>query len=96
MHKFITAFATASLFATPALAGERTAIVRHADLDLKSEAGRNQLNRRIAAATEQVCGSYAGASADEVTAINRCRGEAQRGIAVQLSKRWGATAVARR
>lgn len=84
MSKFIVAFAAATLIASPALAGERSATVRHADLDLKSDAGRVELNRRLAAATEQVCGSYASVGADEWDAILRCRAEARRSIARQL------------
>jgi UrcA family protein len=97
MSKFITAFAVAAaLIATPALAGERSATVRHADLDLKSDAGRSELNRRLAAATEQVCGSYASVGADEVDAIKRCRDGVQRDVARQVAARWGVTMVARR
>ncbi|WHU02003.1 UrcA family protein [Sphingomonas sp. NIBR02145] len=96
MCKFIAALAAATLFATPALAGDRSVAIRHADLDLKSEAGRTELNRRLAVATEQVCGSYASAGADEAVAIKRCRDGVQRDVARQLTARWGATQVARR
>lgn len=96
MTKFIAVFAAATLIATPALAGERSVTVSHAGLDLKSEAGRAELNHRLAAATEQVCGSYAGATDGEVRDIGQCREEAARRIAAQLGKRWGGTAVARR
>jgi len=93
MTKFILAFTALSLVATPALAGERSVTVSHADLDLKSAAGRAELGRRLAVATEQVCGSYAGASNVEVTDIGRCRNEARRRVAAQLG---GSTAMARR
>ncbi|MEP9358483.1 UrcA family protein [Sphingomonas sp. KR3-1] len=85
MSKFIAAFAAATLIATPAFAGERTVIVRHADLDLNTDAGRNALNRRLAAATEQVCGSYSNVSADEQDTVKSCRAAAKRDIARQLS-----------
>jgi UrcA family protein len=49
---FLTALAA---FATPALAG--TSInVSHADLNLATEAGARQLERRIEAAANRVCG----------------------------------------
>ncbi|MDG2533225.1 UrcA family protein [Sphingomonas sp. HITSZ_GF] len=95
MYKFITAFAAATLIASPALAGERVT-VRHADLDLKSDAGRAELNRRLAAATEQVCGSYASVGADEAHLVRQCRDGVQRDLARQLAARWGAAQVARR
>lgn len=92
MTKFIAAFAAATLIATPALAGERSVTVSHAGLDLNSEAGRAEFNHRLAVATEQVCGSYAGATASEVRDIGLCRNEAGRQIAAQLGKRWGSVA----
>jgi UrcA family protein len=96
MTKFIAAFAAATLIATPALAEERTILVNHADLDLKSDAGRNALNRRLAAATEQVCGSYSSVAADEIDRVKSCREQARRDIARQLAALWGAKQVARR
>ncbi len=96
MCKFIIALTAATLSATPALAGDRSVTIRHAAFDLKSEAGRDQFNRRIAAATEQVCGSYANASAEEVVQIDRCRRAVERDVARQLSARWGVAQVARR
>jgi len=96
MTKFIVTFAVVTLFAAPALAGDRSVAIRHADLDLKSAEGRTELNRRLATATEQVCGSYASAGADEAVAIKRCRDGVQRAVARQLTARWGALQVARR
>jgi UrcA family protein len=96
MTKFIAAFAAATLIATPALAEDRTIHVSHADLDLHSDAGRNALNRRLAAATEQVCGSYSSVAADELDRVKSCREQARRDIARQLAVLWGATQVARR
>ncbi|NYT41188.1 UrcA family protein [Sphingomonas sp. R-74633] len=84
MTKFIAAFAAATLIATPALAEERTVFVSHTDLDLKTDAGRNALNRRLAAATEQVCGSYSNVAADELDTVKSCRAKVQRDVARQL------------
>ncbi|NIJ65273.1 UrcA family protein [Sphingomonas leidyi] len=99
MPRFIAALAAATLLAVPALAEgrpERSATVRHADLDLNSAAGRAALDRRLAAATEQVCGSYAGADQDEAGRIQRCRATVERDVGRQLAARWGAARVARR
>ncbi len=96
MTRFIIALTAATLIATPALAGGRSVVVRHADLDLKSDAGRHQLNRRIAAATEQVCGSYASVNADEAMQIDRCRKTVQQDVARQLGAHWGNPQLARR
>lgn len=96
MTKFIAAFAAASLIASPALAGERSIAVGHADLDLNSDAGRRALDHRLHAAIAQLCGSYAAADSDQVDRIMRCEAEARRGIASQLRTRRNATAVARR
>lgn len=63
----------------------KSATIRHTDLDLSSRAGRAKLNRRIASATEAVCGSYDGASEDRERAISRCRADARRQIAGQLA-----------
>lgn len=90
MHKFIASFATAAalLAAGPAFATDpdgHTAKVRYADLDLSSAQGRATLDRRIAAATEQVCGSYAGAINNEERDIAHCRADAGRKIATQVA-----------
>ncbi len=95
MFDFVTAFAATALIATPAQAGERSVTVRHADLDLNSDAGRARLNHRIAMATEQVCGSYANVAADEGIAIDRCRDSVRRDVARQRTGR-SAAQVARR
>lgn len=90
MYKLIAAFAAAGLIATPALAAPqsgRTVTIRHADLDLSSATGRATLDRRLAAATEQVCGSYAGADQDEAMAIQRCRTAVARDVSRQLAVR---------
>lgn len=101
MHKFIASFAAAAalLAAGPALAWDqdmRTAKVSHADLDLGSAEGRATLDRRIARATENVCGSYAGATVEEQDAIAGCRAKAQRQIATQLANQRARNSVAAR
>ncbi|RYE04510.1 MAG: UrcA family protein [Sphingomonadales bacterium] len=87
--------ALAAMPAMPAMAGERSVQVkvRHADLDLGTPAGRAMLDRRIAAATETVCGSYAGVSAEESFAIDDCRARAKADVRRQLAA-IGGTRVA--
>lgn len=59
-HKIILALATAALVVSPVAASattteQRTTGVSYADLDLTTEDGRAQLDRRIDAAARQVC-----------------------------------------
>ena len=99
MPKFIAALAAAALIAAPALADgrpDRSVTIRQADLDLGSATGRAAFNHRLATATEQVCGSYAGADQDDVRQIQRCRATVERDVGRQLAARWGAARVARR
>jgi UrcA family protein len=91
MHKFIVSLAAAAalLGAGPALATDpstRIVKISHADLDLSTVRGREALDRRIAAATENVCGSYAGASVEEQDAISHCRVKVQHQIAAQRTQ----------
>lgn len=83
---FIAAFAAASS-ALPAQAqsAARSQSVSTAGLDLGTPAGRGRFQRRVAAAIETVCGSYAGASASEQIEIDRCRRSAWSGVEVQLA-----------
>lgn len=59
-HKIVLALATAALALAPVAAGaqtteQRTTGVTHRDLDLSTETGRAELERRIDAAARQVC-----------------------------------------
>lgn len=85
---FTTAF-LASLSAIPARAQTpvRSETVTASGLDLQTQAGRARFQRRLAAAIETVCGSYAGASDVEQRAIGRCRSAARDGIETQLAAR---------
>jgi UrcA family protein len=67
----IAAAAIAMCAATPAAADPL--VVRHADLDLASPAGRAALDRRIARAVEAACGSYFQTSTEEQWDIAACR-----------------------
>lgn len=82
----LTAASFAALSAMPVQAqAQASRAVGYRGLDLGSRAGRAVLNRRIAAAVETVCGSYAGASSDETREIDRCRAAARSGIETQLA-----------
>ena len=83
---FIAAFAAASS-ALPAQAqsAARSQSVSTAGLDLATPAGRGRFQRRVAAAIETVCGSYAGASSGEQNEIDRCRRSAWSSVETQLA-----------
>ena len=70
--------ATAAIGAAPAFAqapgGEiNVRLVRIADLDLASEAGRRTLERRLANAAREVCGTASDADVEGKNAVRKCR-----------------------
>lgn len=73
--------ATAAIGASPAFAqeatvgGTNTRLVQTADLDLASESGRRTLDRRLALAARDVCGTASDADVEGKNAVRRCRGE---------------------
>jgi UrcA family protein len=90
MHTFALALATIGM-AVPALAAEpqsETVAVRYTDLDLTSEAGREQLDNRLERAAREVCGM------DELLVGSRlpsgesrtCYREARRNLDRQLAQ----------
>ena len=99
MRNIIASIAAATLLiGTPALAQDsaKSVKVRTADLDLSSNQGRAKLNRRIAAAVESVCGSYASASSYEERDIARCRAKAGDQVTTQVAARSRTTRLAKR
>ena len=91
MHKTLIGIAAiATVFtAAPASAtdpAQKTASVRLDDLDLARPGDASILSRRVAAAKEAVCGSYAGARDGEEDRIALCR----TGIDRQLEPRLAA------
>lgn len=50
-------------------------LVRTADLDLGSEAGRKALDRRLAQAAREVCGTASDADVEGKNAVRKCRDE---------------------
>ncbi len=71
---------TAAIKAAPALAETPTAetnvsLVRTADLDLGSRAGRRQLDRRLANAAREVCGTASDVDLAGKNDVRHCRVE---------------------
>jgi UrcA family protein len=60
--------------------------IQFADLNLATADGMAQLNRRIARATETVCGSYASKDIVEQDAVTACRNKVRSSIEPQLAK----------
>ena len=66
----------------------RSAVVHVRDLNIDSVHGRSVLNRRIASAVEEVCGSYANVTEpSEVDGIDACRIVARKSADRQLAVR---------
>ncbi|MES2442020.1 MAG: UrcA family protein [Pseudomonadota bacterium] len=87
MIRFTLALAALAT-AAPALASDpaaKTATIRTADLDLSNPADARTLNRRVAGATEAVCGSYAGARDGAEERIAACRADVARQLAPRLA-----------
>lgn len=80
---FAALVAAAAVPATAAEPASRT--ISYADLDLATAHGRATLDRRIAAAVEALCGSYAGAPGWAVPEIDRCRAAARTSAETQLA-----------
>jgi len=75
---FILASSLAAMTAAPAAAAPQSPgvrIVSAADLDLASAAGRSRLDRRLAAAVREVCGTASPADLRGVYEIRACRAE---------------------
>jgi UrcA family protein len=71
---------TAVIKATPALAETpavetNISLVRTADLDLSSDAGRRQLDLRLARAAREVCGTASEADLAGKNEVRQCRDE---------------------
>jgi UrcA family protein len=81
----------ASIAGTPAAAFAPPASqsVSYADLDLSRPADAERLRHRIAAAFEQVCGSYATSESWEAGEIARCRAAARAQADTQLARLAG-------
>ena len=68
--------AAPALAQAPTPAGEiNVTLVRTADLDLGTEAGRRQLDRRLAQAARDVCGTASDADVEGKNDVRKCRDE---------------------
>lgn len=63
----------AVMAATPAIAREDSVTIPVTKADFASTTARAQLDRRIGAAVERLCGSYAAVETYQWTAIDDCR-----------------------
>ena len=84
--------------ASPAIAAApevETRIVRYADLDLGSTAGRAALDRRIAGAVRAVCGRASIQDLNGLHQVELCRDEAEAGAYAQLRRGEVQVAIAR-
>lgn len=85
---FAAAFLGASLvLPAAARAAPNSQSVSSVGLDLGTAGGRARFQRRLAAAVENVCGSYAATSDSEQREIGRCRRAAWAGVEMQLAAR---------
>jgi UrcA family protein len=85
----------ATLMPTAALALEpvtATSIVHTADLDLSSDSGQRELDRRIVRAAREVCGEASNVDLEGKNAVRQCREET---IAQAASHREQLLAAAR-
>ncbi len=80
-----------ALAATPALAqavpsAETRVVVRTADLDLGSAAGKRTLDRRIAIAVVEACGETSNVDLAGRNEIRRCRDETSSAVAANRDR----------
>jgi len=85
-----------TLTSAPAMANDPSAAIQLNDLDLSRPADVRTLERRIASAKEQLCGSYANRRADEVVGIDACRAGIDRQLEPRLAGLRGRQRVAAR
>ena len=76
-----------------ALADPRTATVTVTAVDMASPAARARLDRRIGAAIEQVCGSYATIESSQVPEMDACWTSAKAETAQRLASLKGAAQI---
>jgi UrcA family protein len=88
-HTLLTAFAATIAIAPAAASPSKPAthIVRYADLDLTSEAGRATLDRRINQAVRVVCGSASSAALQDRLSVERCSATARAYAKAQIAEK---------
>jgi hypothetical protein len=80
------ALGAAPAFAQAPTFESRPQVVRYADLDLASEAGRTALDRRIRAAIDEACGGASDADLEGSNQVRRCRTETRARVALQRDR----------
>jgi UrcA family protein len=70
-------------------------IVRYADLDLATQAGRSALDRRLAFAVREVCGSASDADLHGKNVVRRCLAQTARAASARRDAALASTAAAR-
>ena len=88
----IAAFASSPALAQSPGAGQGF-VVRHADLNLGSEAGIRALDRRLANAIANACGTPSSADPRSAAAVRQCRADTRAAVEAQRAE---AIAAARR
>lgn len=71
--------------AAPGHAHDSSTVVRISDLDRRNPRDAAILERRLAAAIERVCGSYASVDGIAMDEVTQCRRNAKAGIARQMA-----------
>ena len=95
MRKMIMLAAALSVSTPVAAEPVPTAFVTISDIDLASGSGQRTLSRRIAAAVEQVCGSYANAREQyEQMQLDACRAKAMTSAREQVASKSATLRVA--
>jgi UrcA family protein len=94
MRLILLALTAATIVTGPAIAEPRHATVDIGQSDLASSAGRAALNRRIANAVEQVCGSYASIESYQWPEMDECWRSARIQVERRLAERASAPALA--
>jgi UrcA family protein len=83
----IAMLSTFALFLAPVAANGPDVRIAYADLNLASEAGRAEFNRRIDRAVNTVCPEAPTRLLAEVQAVRRCRADARMQIDAQRNAR---------
>lgn len=85
MTRFLTIGLLLTTLPAAAMAEPRTATVTVTAADMASPAARARLDRRIGAAIEQVCGSYAAIESSQVPEMDACWSSAKAEVQQRLA-----------
>jgi len=82
----LSAFAATPALAQPSSVAESRIVVRTADLDLSQSAGQRVLDRRIAIAVVEACGTTSNIDPAGKNEIRRCRAETSAQVAANRDR----------